>query len=250
MAGDVVHGVYGVILADPPWPFATYSRKGKGRSAEAHFPSMPVADIAALRVADWAERDSVLYLWATVPHLPSALAVMAAWGFGYKSAFVWIKDRSGTGYWARNRHEHLLVGARGPKVCPRFRGIEVRDSVIAGQQRGHSHKPDRVVEIIESYHPTAAKLEMFARETRPGWDAWGDQVGLFDGGPVPTRRWPSSGPGVGRDEHAAYKQGAASTVSCETAAPSHVAEADPVEFRPVELDNRQGSALGNGESHG
>jgi N6-adenosine-specific RNA methylase IME4 len=177
MAGDVGSfgpKRYGVILADPPWPFRTYSRKGKGRSAEAHFPSMPVADIAALPVADWAERDSVLYLWSTVPHLSDALTVMAAWGFEYKSSFVWIKERCGTGYWARNRHEHLLIGARGSKVCPRYNGIALLDSVIVGQQREHSRKPDRAVEIIECYHPVVAKLELFARETRPGWDAWGE----------------------------------------------------------------------------
>ncbi len=31
-------------------------------------------------------------------------------------------------------------------------------------------------------------LEMFARESRPGWDALGDQATLFDGGVVATRR--------------------------------------------------------------
>ena len=65
--------------------------------------------------------------------------------------------------------------------------------MIEGQQREHSRKPDRAIEIIERYHPDALKLEMFARERRPGWDAWGDQVGLFDNGTVPTRRWASSG---------------------------------------------------------
>ena len=36
---------YRVIYADPPWTFATYSRKGKGRSAEAHYDCMSLADI-------------------------------------------------------------------------------------------------------------------------------------------------------------------------------------------------------------
>ena len=125
-----------------------------------------------------------LYLWTTAPHLENALAVMAAWGFAYKSGFVWIKDRIGTGYWARNRHEHLLIGARGSKVCPRFNGIAPEDSVIEGQQRQHSHKPDRACEIIERYHPDVLKLEMFARETRAGWDSWGIEVGLLDRGAV------------------------------------------------------------------
>jgi N6-adenosine-specific RNA methylase IME4 len=63
-------------------------------------------------------------------------------------------------------------------------------------QREHSRKPDRVYEFVELYH-AARKLEMFARETRPGWDVWGDQAGLFDCGAVPTRRWPSQGERVG-----------------------------------------------------
>src|SRR5918994_4794707 len=86
-------GSYGVILADPPWTFATYSDKGKGRSAEAHFDCMDLAAIKALPVGSWAARNAVLYLWCTVPHLENALAVVAAWGFTYKSSFVWIKDR-------------------------------------------------------------------------------------------------------------------------------------------------------------
>ena len=119
-------GRYGVILADPPWTFATYSSKGKGRSAEAHYDCLTLDQIAALPVGSWAARDAVLYLWCTVPHLVNALGVMTAWGFGYKSGFVWVKDRIGTGYWARNRHEHLLIGARGSKVCPGSGGSQPR----------------------------------------------------------------------------------------------------------------------------
>jgi N6-adenosine-specific RNA methylase IME4 len=188
---------YGVILADPPWTFATYSSKGKGRSAEAHYDCMSLDDIKALPVTEWAAHDAALYLWTTAPHLANSLTVMSAWGFTYKSNFVWTKERIGTGYWARNRHEHLLIGARGSKVCPRFNGIAPVDSVIEGQQRQHSQKPDRAIEIIERYHPGVPKLEMFARERRPGWDAWGNEVGLLDAGPVATRRWASEGDGVG-----------------------------------------------------
>jgi N6-adenosine-specific RNA methylase IME4 len=161
---------YGVILADPPWTFATYSSKGKGRSAEAHYDCMSLDEIKALPVTEWAADDAALYLWATAPHLANSLTVMSAWGFTYKSNFVWTKERIGTGYWARNRHEHLLIGARGSKVCPRFNGIAPVDSVIEGQQRQHSQKPDR---------------------------PWGDEVGLLNAGVVATRRWASQGAGVG-----------------------------------------------------
>lgn len=41
---------YKVIYADPPWQFKTYSNKGKGRSAERHYPTMSKADIQRLPV--------------------------------------------------------------------------------------------------------------------------------------------------------------------------------------------------------
>ena len=36
---------YNIIYADPPWTFKTYSDKGKGRSAENHYPCMNIDDI-------------------------------------------------------------------------------------------------------------------------------------------------------------------------------------------------------------
>ena len=181
-------GTYRVIYADPPWTFQTYSAKGKGRSAEAHYDCMTLNAIKALPVDTWAARSAALYLWCTVPHLENALSVVASWGFAYKSSFVWVKDRIGTGYWARNRHELLLIAARGSNICPRFRDIPAVDSVIEGQQRAHSQKPDRARTIIEEYHPDVPRLEMFARERAAGWDAWGLEADTGIG----RRRWKST----------------------------------------------------------
>ena len=182
-----------MIYADPPWEFKTYSDKGKGRSAEAHFDCMELGEIKALPVRSWAAKNAVLYLWTTAPHLVQALAVMPAWGFTSNPISCETKRERGfgTGYWCRNQHELLLIGARGRKVCPRFRGIEVQGSVIDGQLRQYARKPDRAREIIELYHPGARKLEMFTRKTC-GLGYLGDQVGLFDRGAVKTRRWASN----------------------------------------------------------
>ena len=166
-------GQYDVIYADPPWTFQTYSVRGRGRGPEARYDCMSLHDIKSLPVDCWASGTAALYLWCTVPHLQNALSVVEAWGFSYKSSFVWVKEKIGTGYWCRNRHELLLVGARGSRICPRFRGIPAADSVIEGQQRAHSQKPNKARQIIERYHPDANKLEMFARERVRGWDSWG-----------------------------------------------------------------------------
>jgi len=85
-------GKYRVIYADPPWPFATWSHKGQGRSGEAHYVTMSHADIEALPVDKVAAPDAVLFLWIVQTQMPEALALVKAWGFTLKSiAFAWVK---------------------------------------------------------------------------------------------------------------------------------------------------------------
>jgi hypothetical protein len=83
---------FGVIYADPPWPFDTYSVQGRQRSPDRNYDTMTVEAIKAFPVAALAAEDSVLFLWGVWPELPGVLDVMAAWGFEYKTAgFVWVK---------------------------------------------------------------------------------------------------------------------------------------------------------------
>jgi N6-adenosine-specific RNA methylase IME4 len=136
---------------------------------------MELADICALPVANIAIPDAVLFLWTTVPHLQEAFRVLAAWGFEYRSNIVWVKDKIGLGYWVRNQHELLLIGARGNMRSP---AEEARPpSVIYAPRREHSRKPDEAYELIERMYPTLPKIELFARvESRPGWSAWGNEA--------------------------------------------------------------------------
>jgi N6-adenosine-specific RNA methylase IME4 len=166
--------VYGCLLVDPPWSFTPYSLDtGMDRAAANHYPTMRLADIKALPIP--AAKDAVLFLWATAPMLPAALETMAAWGFTYKSHFVWIKDRVGTEYWARNQHELLLIGTRGHVPCP-APGTQF-DSVIEAPRGRHSEKPAIVREMIAAMFPTVPKLEMFARGQHScGFDYWGNEV--------------------------------------------------------------------------
>jgi N6-adenosine-specific RNA methylase IME4 len=174
-----------VILADPEWRFETFSREtGMDRAADNHYPTSPVEAIKARPVGDIAAADCVLFLWATAPMLPEALAVMAAWGFAYKSQTIWRKaepaqnggTRSaglvlGTGYWFRSAHELLLVGTRGTVPAPAM-GTQW-PSIVDAPPRRHSEKPDWAYKLIEAYFPSLPKIELNARAARPGWDAWG-----------------------------------------------------------------------------
>jgi N6-adenosine-specific RNA methylase IME4 len=85
-------GGFRVVYADPPWTFATYSDRGKGRSAEAHYDCLSLDRICALPVKEWAAEDALLLLWTTDPLLPQALRVVEACGFAYKTVgFYWVK---------------------------------------------------------------------------------------------------------------------------------------------------------------
>lgn len=163
---------YGVILADPEWRFEPWSREtGMDRAADNHYPTSAVEALMARPVGDIAAADCALLLWATVPMLPQALAVMSAWGFAYASHVVWLKDRVGTGYWFRNQHEILLLGTRGAIPAPAA-GTQFR-SALAFDTGAHSAKPAFAHEIAEAYFPTLPKIELNARARRNGWDAWG-----------------------------------------------------------------------------
>ena len=119
---------YKVIYADPPWAYKVWSKKGAGRSAESHYPTMDIAAIKALPVGELADKDCALFLWITFPMLREAWGVMDAWGFTFKTvAFVWIKQCrkseglfTGMGYWTRANAEICLLATRGrPKRAAR-----------------------------------------------------------------------------------------------------------------------------------
>ena len=80
---------YKIIYADPPWQ---YKRSKVQGAAEKHYPTMQLNELCALPVAELADQDCILFLWATFPQLNEALELIKAWGFTYKSvAFVWLK---------------------------------------------------------------------------------------------------------------------------------------------------------------
>jgi N6-adenosine-specific RNA methylase IME4 len=164
--------LYGVLYADPPWVYDNKPMGDVARAVEEHYPTMPLDEIKSMAVP--AADDCVLFLWATVPLLPEALAVMTAWGFTYKSMITWVKDKWGIGYWVRSQCEHLLIGTRGniPSPAP---GDQL-PAKIDTPCLGHSEKPDIFAEHIERLFPNVPKLEMFAREPREGWDTWGNEV--------------------------------------------------------------------------
>ncbi len=161
---------YAVIYADPPWRY-DFSETNN-RKIENQYPTMTEDEIAALDVP--AADDAVLFMWATNPKLREAFTVLDGWGFDYVTNMVWVKDRIGMGYYARSRHELLLIAKRGslPVPLPDNRP----DSVIEGKRTEHSAKPLHLYDVIERMYPGFAKIELFCRSPYEGWDAWGNEL--------------------------------------------------------------------------
>jgi N6-adenosine-specific RNA methylase IME4 len=180
-------GPFDVLLADPPWHYRDRgdAKTRFGRGAWGHYRAMSTEEILSLAVEAIVARPSLLYLWATWPCLPDAMAVMQAWGFAYSTVgFLWVKTNPsgegifhGPGYYAKANTEPCLLGIRGGSIKP---AVDDVSSVIISPRREHSRKPDAVRTRIDRMYPTARKVELFARESESGWSAWGNQVDTND----------------------------------------------------------------------
>ena len=168
---------YQVIYADPPWDYQQCRLSG---SAKKHYPTMRIEELCALPVAEIADRDCALFLWATFLQLPEALRLIQAWGFMYKTvAFVWLKQNRkaltwfyGLGFWTRSNAEICLLATKGH---PKRQSAGIHQLVISPVER-HSKKPDEVREKIVELMGDVPRIELFARQQTPGWDVWGNEV--------------------------------------------------------------------------
>jgi N6-adenosine-specific RNA methylase IME4 len=165
-------GTFAVIYADPPWTYDV--SESDMRVIENHYPTMTLEEICGLDVNEIAHDDAILFLWTTSPKLKEAFWVLGEWGFEYRTCAVWDKEKIGMGYYFRQQHELLLVATRGKIPAP---AAEDRtSSVIRSPRSEHSRKPEDVYSIIEKMYPQLPKIELFARNERPGWSRWGNQV--------------------------------------------------------------------------
>lgn len=171
-------GKHRVIYADPPWQYND-SRAFDGyeaSAAEGHYPTMSKAELCALDVRTLAADDAVLFCWATFPLFPDALEVVNAWGFKYKTAMVWDKQRANLGHYHNASAELLLICTRGSCTPD---ADERPDQVQSIARTGrHSEKPEHFRHVIDLMYVHGPRLELFRRGQAPaGWKVWGNEAG-------------------------------------------------------------------------
>jgi site-specific DNA-methyltransferase (adenine-specific) len=162
-------GKYRIVYADPPWQYGDKLVDGYG-AAEHHYGTMSLEDICNLKIQT--EDNAVLFLWVTSPILEDAFKVIKAWGFKYKSSFVWDKIDHNYAHYNSLRHEFLLVSTKGsclpdrPKLYP---------SVVSMHRGAHSQKPHYFRKMIDYLYPIGNRIELFARKKYEKWDVWGNK---------------------------------------------------------------------------
>ncbi len=179
-----------VVVADPPWAFSDKLKMSAvKRGAAANYRTLTVDDVAALPVAEWVQKDSILALWVPSSLLADGLRVLEGWGFVQKQVYTWVKETRrggiafGMGRQFRGATEHALVGTRGsPKPTSKSeRNVDLWPALP------HSKKPERLQDRLEKMYPEGPYLELFARRDRPGWVCFGNEAPGFEG--IDVRTW-------------------------------------------------------------
>jgi len=162
---------YRIIYADPPWQYGNSMPEYFTEQAN-HYQLMTLEDICTLKIRDITEDNAVLFLWVTSPILEDAFKVIEAWGFKYKTSFVWDKIKHNMGHYNSVRHELLLVCVKGSCTPD---NLKLFDSVVSIERTEHSVKPEYFREIIDTLYTSGKRIELFARTTVDGWEAYGNE---------------------------------------------------------------------------
>ena len=169
---------FDILYADPPWDYKgqlQHAGAGNGDTGGAvrHYPTVALAALKTLNVAQTAAENCLLFMWATNPHLDQAIELGKAWGFRWATvAFVWDKMRVNPGFYTMSQCELCLVFKKGK--IPKPRGARNVRQLLSERRRTHSQKPEEARRRIDQMFPSQRKLELFARGSAPeGWEVWG-----------------------------------------------------------------------------
>ena len=169
---EIPNDKYDLVYADPPWQYGNSMPDYFTEQAN-HYPLMSIDQICQMPIKEIINKDAVLFLWVTSPMLQDAFKVIEAWGFKYKTSFVWDKIKHNMGHYSSVRHEFLLLAIKGSYP---LHNLKLYDSVFSEERTEHSKKPQFYYQMIEDIYCNAKKIELFSREKREGWYSYGNQL--------------------------------------------------------------------------
>ena len=174
-----LEGKYRILYVDPPWKYIGLNQADEYGHAERHYDCLSDEQLIAYKpdgrrtVKEMADNNSVLFIWVTSPMLERCFPIIRAWGFSYKSSFVWDKIKHNMGHYTSVRHEFLLIATKG-SCTPDVK--KLHDSVVSIKRTEHSRKPKEFRSMIERMYNHGRKLQLFSREAVPDWDMVGNEI--------------------------------------------------------------------------
>lgn len=167
---------YKTILIDPPWEQKLTNggkyKKYPNRKDELPYDTLTVEQIKEMPIGKLADVACHLWLWTTNQFLKYGFKIMDEWGFIYLAPITWVKP-SGHGNWFVSRTQTCLFGYKDKCI---FNNERYKPTVFfSGLPKRHSQKPAGFYSLIESISDEP-RIELFARDRREGWDAYGDEL--------------------------------------------------------------------------
>lgn len=163
---------YKTIVIDPPWPGPGEHRSAKGGGVSIiPYSTMTGIQLASMPIRDIATDDAQLWLWICSRQLADGGLLMQQWGFRYAGLFIW-KKRPNLGPWIRHDSEFLMRGSLPGAEIVLPAPVQTHEWP---RPKRHSEKPAEAYRMIEQLSP-GPRIDMFARQVRPGFDAWGNEA--------------------------------------------------------------------------
>ena len=182
-------GKYAIVYTDPPWEQAKGGKKAvrpnsSGKPLDYH--TMPLADIEEFHerfLQEHTEEKHNVFMWCIDKYLPAAEAFVARLGYKLHARIIWDKlNGPAPAFTVRFQTEYLLWFYKpGKIVMPRKERRGKYSTIIREGSTIHSKKPRAAYEMLEDMFPDASKIELFARNTRDGWDGFGDELEVSNG---------------------------------------------------------------------
>lgn len=193
---------YKTVVIDFPWMVKnsteTLKRERKpiyrrAINPEKHnYPRMTLEEIRNFPIDDFADEESLLFIWVTlgregtenIPIIKAGFDILEQHGFTYSNTITWCKPQ-GVACFSPiiNMTEHCLFGYRGnfPKLFNE-QYAKMKSWIHTHQQLVHSQKPVQFYQLLRRFTPEP-RIDVFARRVHVGFDGWGDQY-AGDHGPL------------------------------------------------------------------
>lgn len=175
---------YDVLYTDPPWQQKRGGKKAarpNSSGMDIPYQTMSLKEIEDLHryvTENLLNEKHNVFMWTIEKYLPQTEEMMQRLGYKLHARMIWDKGNGpAPAFTVRFSHEYLLWFYKPGKIL-----MPAKDkrggypTVFRENSREHSRKPECAYKFLETMFPKTTKLELFARNTRRGFDCWGNEI--------------------------------------------------------------------------